>query len=489
VTTPVIAGFHPDPTICRGPDGYYVATSSFEYRPGVPVHFSTDLRRWRLLGNALDRPEHLPVDLDRGSSGVYAPSLRHRDGTFFLVTTDVGDDTRTGHLLVTSPDPRRGWSDPVHLAVGRGIDPDLSWDEEGRCHLTWSAPGAEGAAIWQCVVDETTGAVLTDPVEIWGGTGGAYTEGPHLFPVAGWWYLVAAEGGTERGHCVIVARGPRPDGPFEADPASPLLSHRSTDHPVQNVGHADLVQVDDDMWAMVHLGVRPRGGTPGYHVNGRETFLTTVRLRDGWFRLDRASDVPPDGQDPSSSSGFRGFASGVEHKLHPRWVAPGLFPSRFAAVRAGRLSLTAVPGRRCALVTRVPDEQWEATAVLAPTDGEGRLVLLVDDRHWYAAGLEGPDVVFWARAGELGLRHVLGPRPPGPATVSLHCAPPAAGGVGAGPDQVVASLVVDDRRLTGPAVDGRYLSTEVAGGFTGRMLGVEVTSGAVDVLDFRYAPR
>jgi hypothetical protein len=140
-------------------------------------------------------------------------------------------------------------------------------------------------------------------------------------------------------------------------------------------------------------------------------------------------------------------------------------------------------------VTRVPDEQWEATAVLAPTDGEGRLVLLVDDRHWYAVGLEGPDVVFWARAGELGLRHVLGTRPPGPATVSLHCAPPAAGGVGAGPDQVVASLVIDGRRLTGPAVDGRYLSTEVAGGFTGRMLGVEVTSGAVDVLDFRYAPR
>ena len=242
---------------------------------------------------------------------------------------------------------------------------------------------------------------------------------------------------------------------------------------------------------MVYLGVRPRGGTPGYHVNGRETFLTSVRLRDGWFRLDPAGEVSPDPRDPLPPGlpGFTGFTGGGEDELHPRWVAPGLFPSRFAAVRAGRLSLTAVHGWRCALVTRVPHEQWEATAVLAATQGEGRLVLGVDERHWYAVGVEGPDVVFRARAGELGLRHVLGARPPGPVTVSLQCSPPTPIGVGSGPDQIVAGLVVDDRLVTGPAVDGRYLSTEVAGGFTGRMLGMEVTSGAVDVLDFRYTPR
>jgi hypothetical protein len=487
-TTPVIAGFHPDPTICRGPGGFYVATSSFEYRPGVPIYFSTDLRHWQLLGNALDRPVHLPNELAQGSSGVYAPTLRHRDGTFFLVTTDV-TDTTAGHLLVTSTNPRHGWSDPVPIPVGPGIDPDLSWDEHGTCHLTWSAPGRSGAAIWQCQVDETTGSVLTQPTEIWAGTGGAYTEGPHLFAIGGRWYLVAAEGGTERGHCVVVARGPGPGGPFEADPANPLLSHRSTNHPVQNVGHGDLVPIDDDTWAMVHLGVRPRGGTPGFHVNGRETFLTWLRLRDGWFELEPRRASAPEPEDPPNRD-FVGFATAYDDAvLHPRWVSPGLFPQQFAALNRGRLALTSIEGRRCALVTRVPDPQWQATAVLDTTGGSGRLLVTLDDRHWYGVGVDGPDVVFQARAGELGLRQVLGPRPVGPATVSLTCSAEPNLGPLAGPDRLTASLDVDGHVVTGPSVDGRYLTTEVAGGFTGRMLGVEVTSGALRVQDFRYTAR
>jgi hypothetical protein len=342
--------------------------------------------------------------------------------------------------------------------------------------------------LWQCLVDDQSGSVRSEPRQIWAGTGGAYTEGPHLFAVDGLWYLVAAEGGTERGHSVVVARGPTPAGPFESDPRNPLLSHRSTDHPVQNVGHADLVRVDDDSWAMVYLGVRPRGGTPGYHVNGRETFLTSVRMRDGWFRLDPTGLRPAGLSTPTN--GFRGFSEDVDaDALHPRWVAPGLFPRRFAALSSGRLTLTAVEGRRCLLVTRIPDLEWRATAVLDSRQGEGRLLVRMDERHWFGIGLEGPRIVVEARAGELGLRHVLMTRPVAPVTLSLSCSGSAGPAAKTGaPDRLTASVEVEGQRRSGPSIAGRYLSTEVAGGFTGRMVGVEVTSGAVDVLDFTYAP-
>jgi beta-xylosidase len=256
---PVIAGFYPDPSVCRVGGDYYLACSSFEYFPAVPVFHSRDLVHWEQVGNARQWP--LP-ETTPPSGGAYAPTLRHHDGLFWLIVADDAGST----VLVTAADPAGPWSDPLVIAAINGVDPDIAWDDAGRCWCTY-------AGISQVRIDPQTGDVLGGPRRIWSGTPGArYPEAPHLYRIGDFWYLLIAEGGTERGHCVSVARSLSPDGPFEPCPANPVLSHRSTSLPVQNTGHADLIQAPAGSWWMMLLGVRPRGGTPGWHTLGRETY-------------------------------------------------------------------------------------------------------------------------------------------------------------------------------------------------------------------------
>ena len=169
-----------------------------------------------------------------------------------------------------------------------GIDPDIAWDSDGSCYLTWVGfgPGENESGIVQARLDPDAGRLLESPRKVWQGTGLAYPEGPHLYEAGGCWYLVLAEGGTERGHAVSVSRGSSPAGPFEPHPNNPILSHRSMAAPVQSVGHADLVETVDGDWAAVYLGVRPRGVVPGFHVLGRETYVAGISWDQGWPRFD-----------------------------------------------------------------------------------------------------------------------------------------------------------------------------------------------------------
>jgi beta-xylosidase len=270
-TNPILPGFHPDPTICRVGGEYFLATSTFEYFPGVPVYRSDDLLNWELIGNVLNRDSqlHLPRGASGASRGIYAGTLRHHDGVFWMVTTNV-DEIQRGHLIVHASDPRGPWSDPVYAHGTIGIDPDLAWDAEGTCYLTWK--DAIGDCIAQARIDPTTGELLEEPRTLTKGTGLAHPEGPHVIRRGDWWYLVTAEGGTHTGHVVNVARAHSIEGPFEPRPAGPILTHRSTTDPVQATGHADLVERSDGSWALVHLGIRQRGSFPRWHVNGRETW-------------------------------------------------------------------------------------------------------------------------------------------------------------------------------------------------------------------------
>lgn len=207
-SNPVIPGFHPDPSVCRAGDDYYLACSSFEYFPGLPIFHSRDLVHWEQIGNALEWP--LPA-ATRSSGGIYAPTLRYHDGRFWLIVADASLQT----VLVTAANPAGPWSHPVTIPGITGVDPDIAWDDEGRCWCTF-------AGIVQVRIDPGTGQMLEEPRKTWSGTPGAqYPEAPHLYHVGAYWYLLIAEGGTERGHCVSVARGPAPDGPFEPCPANP----------------------------------------------------------------------------------------------------------------------------------------------------------------------------------------------------------------------------------------------------------------------------
>jgi xylan 1,4-beta-xylosidase len=273
---PVLAGFHADPSICRVGEDYYLANSSFEYIPGVPLFRSRDLVHWQPIGYALSRKSQLRLERVRASGGIYAPTLRYHDGIFYMVTTNVDGG---GNFYVTAADPAGPWSEPVWLDKS-GIDPSLFFDDDGTVYYTRHVGMGDGY-IGQQVLDVQAGKLIGEMKEIWRGTGGQWPEGPHLYNKDGRYYLMIAEGGTSYGHRVTIARSDSPWGPFEACPRNPILTHANRpDHSIQALGHADLVETPLGWW-LVCLGIRPQTGK--FHTIGRETYLAPVTWSDdGW---------------------------------------------------------------------------------------------------------------------------------------------------------------------------------------------------------------
>lgn len=480
---PILPGFYPDPTICRAGQDYYLSTSSFEYFPGAPIFHSTDLVTWTQTGHVLDRRSQFRLGDPLPSTGIYGSTLREHDGTFWFVTTNVSDHG-SGQVLVHTTDPAGPWSDPVFIGEAIGIDPDLCWDESGDCYLSWKAMSfTEGEiGILQARLDTSTGMLRDAPYPIWQGSGMGAVEAPHLYCIGEYWYLLLAEGGTERGHCVTAARSPHPSGPFEPCPNNPVFTHRSSIHTVQNVGHADLVQTPEGDWAAVYLGVRPNGSTPGFHVLGRETFIAGIDWMDGWpvFDEDRYR-VPP--IDTAFSDDFSGAG------LHPRWVVPAGEPDSVAerdpdgGIRLQPLD-DGSPGLLC---TRVRDLGWRAEATI---EGAGTFVLRIDDRYCYGVTVQAGQSRAWALIGGLGLD--LGSTGTfAVTTICIESVPAASPTVPlghGGPDDIVLSVVQDGDVHELGRLDGRHLSTEVASGFTGRMLALQGAQGPGTILSVNYIP-
>ena len=279
IYNPVIPGFYPDPSVCRVGEDYYLVTSTFEYFPGVPVFHSKDLVHWRQIGHCLTREEQLPLKNARSSGGIFAPTMRYHEGTFYMITTSI---TGKGNFYVTATDPAGPWSNPIDVDQG-GIDPSLFFDKDGTVYLTTNGGTPwQGRGIYQSEIDIKTGERLSDILKIWPGTGGRYPEAPHLYRINNWYYLMIAEGGTEYGHMETIARSRSAWGPFESYSKNPILTHRNRGgHPIQGTGHADLIQAHDGSWWMLFLAFRPIGGQ--FHQLGRETFLAPVSWNDdGW---------------------------------------------------------------------------------------------------------------------------------------------------------------------------------------------------------------
>ncbi|MEU1183175.1 glycoside hydrolase family 43 protein [Streptomyces sp. NPDC005820] len=487
---PVIAGFHPDPSVCRVGEDYYLACSSFEYFPGVPLFHSRDLVHWTQIGNALERPSQLRLPPDSAASGgLYAPTLRHHDGRFWLIVTNVSGD---GNLLFTATDAAGPWSDPVRLPGVRGIDPDLAWDDDGTCWCTV-------AGVSQVRIDPYTGETLGEPRRLWSGTPGAKApEAPHLYHIGDYWYLLIAEGGTERCHGVSIARGRTPQGPFEACPANPILTHRGTDHPIQNTGHGDLVQGPDGSWWMVFLGVRPHGGSPGWHVLGRETFLAPVIWVDDWPVVGAVTPLmsaPPwPLQEPLVAPVREDFELG---ELAPGWISPRSRPEEHCTTkeRAGWLSLRArghsLDDPEVIFVGRRQQHPTcRARTLVDPAEGRGGLAVRLDEQHHYEIEAAPGEVRVIARIGPL--RSVVATHPVSGGPVVLRIETAATRQVHdarQGPDTVHLGVQDTDGTFVELArLDGRYLSTEVAGGFTGRVIGVYASAGTVHFDWFDYEP-
>lgn len=490
---PLIPGFNPDPSVVRVGDDYYLITSSFEYLPGLPIYHSADFESWEQIGNVATRPEQLDIYNVPTPLGVFAPTIRHHNGLFYVIVTVVGG---RGCVIFTATDPAGDWSDGIPVTGLDGIDPDLAWDQNDAAYLTYSGhrmneDGTRTPSIMQVTVDVATGAILDSPRALWSGTGLKFPEAPHLYQRDDSWYLLIAEGGTERGHAVSVARSPSPVGPFEGAPTNPILSARSTNRPVQNTGHGDIVELPDGGCAMVVLGMRPLGMGQAFSVLGRETFVTRLAWADGWPTAEPVELNPR----PRESSYRDSFTSDV---LDPGWMAVRRAPHQVAVVGDGALVLVAdgdglggqhpvFLGRRQGNITA------EAAIAIDVARGVGGLAIRYDEHHHYeveASGTpDGTDVV--ARINLTGISQEWRARlPVGPVILTLTATP--------NPSQMRLSDPVErlvftaapaadpDARQTIADIDGRYLSAEVVVAFAGRVLGPYCTAGTVTVTDFGY---
>jgi beta-xylosidase len=477
-SNPVIAGFHPDPSVCRVGDEYFLVTSTFTYFPGVPIFRSTNLVDWEQIGNVLDRREQLDLRSTQNvtSLGVFAPTLRHHDGRFWMVTTVCTHDGGLRNFFVTAEDPAGEWSDPVLIDV-LGIDPDLAWDDDGTCWLHTAL-----GAISRTRIDDKTGAVLEGPLPTWSGTGLAYPEAPHLLRRGSHWYLLIAEGGTERGHAVSIARAASPTGPWESCPHNPIISHRSTDRPIHNTGHADLVEALDGSWWMVLLGSRPLGMTPKFQVLGRETFLVPVEWVDDWpvvgELLVEMSRRPPGEDMPARDDRRDDFDTGT---WDPRWLAirAPLDDHASLTARPGWLTLhgtSSLEDGEPAFVGR--RQQHQECTVRALVDvgdaSEAGLTVWMDDRAHYDVAVVEERIVVRARIGPLAQELASAPAPEEPVVVQVRFAVQAGSNE---PDLVDLGYERDGDVVSLATLPGRYLSTEVAGGFTGRVIAMFAVGG------------
>ncbi len=478
---PVIPGFHPDPSACRVGEDYYLVTSSFGYFPGVPIFRSKDLVHWRQIGYCLTRESQLPLEKAGSSGGIYAPAIRHHDAAFYMASTNI---TAGGNFYVRAEDPSGEWSEPVWVEQG-GIDPSLFFDDDGRAYFTSTGEGC----IVQSEIDIKSGRLLTKAREVWRGTGGSYPEGPHLYKINGMYYLMIAEGGTEYGHMETIARSKSPWGPFEGCPWNPILTHRSTSSPIQATGHADLVRAHDGSWWMVFLGIRPNGHPYCHHL-GRETFLAPVKWTDdGWPVAGDGGMVYPETEadclplhpweKESARDDFDSPVPGLQWNFlrNPRrdcWSLsdrPGWLKLTCTEVSLNDLASPAFLGRR--------QEHFDCsvTALLdfSPKyDGEeAGLTVMMNERHHYELA------VTLAK----GTRRVVVRRRVGDLSVMPACEK-------IGGDKVRLRIEADrDTYRFSYSPDGRgfkeiaraqtrYLSSEVAGGWTGVYLGMYAAAGS-----------
>lgn len=310
IRNPILRGFNPDPSIVRVGDDYYIATSTFEWFPGVQIHHSRDLVHWRLLARPLDRASQLNMLGNPDSCGVWAPCLSHADGLFWLIYTDVKRFGRTSfsgaggasmrdfhNYLVTSPRIEGDWSDPVYLNSS-GFDPSLFHDDDGRKYLLnmlWDhRPGNNrfaGIVLQEYSVEKRR--PVGERTNIFTGTALGFTEAPHLYKRNGWYYLLTAEGGTGWGHAVTMARSRKITGPYELHPDTYILSSRCRpDTELQRAGHADLVETQNGETYIVYLCGRPLRNR-GRCTLGRETAIQKmVWSDDGWLRTVDGEGAP-----------------------------------------------------------------------------------------------------------------------------------------------------------------------------------------------------
>jgi xylan 1,4-beta-xylosidase len=491
---PILAGYYPDPSITRAGDKYYLVNSTFAHFPGIPIHESTDLVNWKLVGHALSNPSKLTFDGLNISRGVFAPSIHFNKGIYYVVNTLV---EAGGNFLVTASKPAGPWSAPVWLPEIDGIDPSFFFDDDGKAYIVNNGP-PEGAplydghrAIWiqQFDVDSQK---LTGPrkVIVNGGVDLAkkpiWIEGPHIYRIKGWYYLLCAEGGTGDGHSEVIFRGKSPWGPFEPYKGNPILTQRDLAadraNPITNAGHADLVQMKDGSWWTVFLASRPYSGSR--YNTGRETFLLPVTWKEGWpIILEKGKTIPYTLKGPAAMNAKPGdllagnFTKRDEFSgvLGPEWIQVHVpKQSRFeflgGALRVRPLPVNLDEKRNASFLARRQQHlNFDASTALTPPTGgtAAGLAAYQNENFWYffgarrvGAGLQ----LFLERNAGKGAQIVSGTTIAAPKSLKLRVS-------AEGPHYSFYYDAGQGWTALRENDDGSILSTEVAGGFVGTVLG------------------
>ncbi|TIX50979.1 glycoside hydrolase family 43 protein [Alteraurantiacibacter aquimixticola] len=418
---PVLPGFHPDPSLVRVGEDFYLVTSTFAWFPGLPIFHSRDLVNWQLVGHAIDREGQVDFTGLGINRGLFAPAITHDGEKFWILNTciECGDN-----FAITAEDPAGPWSDPAWLPFG-GIDPSLFFDaeESGGDGSAWivynDAPPGEPLydghrALWLQRFDPEAKALVGEPILLVnGGVNLAeqpvWAEGPHIYKLDGWYYLLAAEGGTADQHSQTIYRSRDVTGPYEPGPINPILTQRDmpADRPdrVEATGHADIVQLDDGTWWGTFLATRPFEGQST--LMGRETFLLPVRWENGWpLFLNAGEAVPPLVDRPnlpaSPGTDWRQFRDDFDgEEMLPDWIGlrtpgpwsvlelngAGELEVMPGADTAGSLGQPAFTGIRL----RHHDAEVTTQLDFAP-EGEGDfagLLAFMDEAHFLAFGIEG----------------------------------------------------------------------------------------------------
>ena len=483
-TNPVIPGFYPDPSICKANGKYYMVCSTFHYFPGVPLFESADLINWTQIGHVLTRESQLPLQAQGVSGGIYAPTIRYSNGRFYMVTTNFahGKNGVMGNFYVWTDDIYGEWSEPIQVEQG-GIDPSLYFEDD-KCYFMSNGDDDEGVSgITQCEIDIETGKKLTPSKCIYNGAGGRYIESPHLYKFGNEYYIMVAEGGTEYGHMVVYAKGPTPYGPFTNYPHNPVLTNRNLGgYIIQACGHGDLVTDDNGNTWMVHLAFRQIDRWMPFHITGREVCLVPVTFNeDGWFEAgvngitpteietDRIPDVVI--QKRKSTETFANTELGKEWVFmrNPQ-TENYVFTPEYVHITPTPMHIDEAVDSPSFLAIRQREMEGSIKCNVKISDGESGLSMYMNEEHHYDLYIQktstGYQVVLRMCIGGVDCQICTVDTTDNQAQLQIDLTPK---------DYIFSCTTSEGTHPMGK-LQTRYLSSEVACGFTGVMIALYAQS-------------
>jgi xylan 1,4-beta-xylosidase len=509
--SPILQGCYPDPAIVRRGDDYFMVHSSFAMWPGVPIFHSKDLVNWKQIGHVLDRPSQLKVQDTGISAGIYAPAIKFNphNETFYMITTQFAGDF--GNIVVKTKDPFKGWSDPYKLNFG-GIDPSMFFDEDGKAYVVHNDAPDEGKElysghrvikIWDYDLENDQVVAGSDIIVVDGGVDitkkPIWIEMPHIYKKYGRYYLMCAEGGTGGWHSEVIFVSDNPKGPYTPAPNNPILSQRYLDHnranKVEWAGHADVVKGPNDQYYGVFLAIRPNSKN---RVNtGRETFILPVDWSgefpvfiNGLVPLTPKLKMPKGVVNKTGTEGY--FPNGnftftenfKSDKLDYRWIGMRGPREDFMTVTRNGMQIKPYESNIKAvapissLFQRQMHHTFTATTTMNYTPASEKdlagLVCYQSESFNYVFGItkQGKDFYLLLQRTERGQSTII-------ASTKIDVKKPIKLQVRADGDDYRFNYSVDGGEFVnlGGTVSGDILSTNVAGGFTGSLIGLYATSG------------